>query len=318
MKLSIIMPTCRRLDTLRRALVLLREQIERIGVQAEIRVTDDGSGDGTADFLEVFRRESGDLLVYSVHERNRGPAAARNTALHGATGDLLLITGDDILPDPGFIQGHLDWHERHPDERDAVLGRIAWPEEMAVTPFMRWMETGGRKYFFDFPALQPGGVVPPDYFYTANVSLKRSLLAKAGPFDEDFPYASQEDLELGVRLGQRGMCLHYVPELLARHWHTLTVGGLIRRTYLHGYSAVLYWRKVPDHAPRWKRSARETLAALCGSALAAAAWRGLVRLCAARAGGPLLWWPALATSYWIGFSDAREGRPARDPGSICA
>jgi glycosyltransferase involved in cell wall biosynthesis len=75
------------------------DDVARIGVQVEIVVVDDGSEDGTAEFVGERFGADPRVCVYS-HRRNRGGAAARNTAVEHASHDWLYCVDSDNLVDP--------------------------------------------------------------------------------------------------------------------------------------------------------------------------------------------------------------------------
>jgi glycosyltransferase involved in cell wall biosynthesis len=308
--LSVLIPAYGRADDLLRN---LDEYERQCGPTPDIEwvVVDDGSPDHTAACLRDFAGRTKCRFRFGVHAKNAGPATARNTALAWCRGAVVLITGDDIQPGDGFARRHLDWHRQYPRETDALLGPVTWPDALSPSPFMRWLETGGRAYFFNYAGCRADGTLPADHFYTSNVSVKRVLLEKVGPFDTDFPFASQEDLELGHRLGQAGMRLHFDASLIGYHWHRLTVAGTIRRVYLHGYSARLYWTKVPDPAGLVRRTCRTVLTGLASLGAAVDLWAALCRRCREDEYTPRLWFGTLFMSYWIGLSDAVRGRPVR-------
>jgi len=164
---------------------------------------------------------------------------------------------------------------------------------------MRWLETGGRDFFFFYP--DRAGPVVPDRFYTCNVSVKRALFRQAGGFDESFSYASHEDLEMGMRLArQGGMRLHYEPTLLACHEHPLTPASGLRRVTTMGMSAVHYWQCVADASSGWKTRLRPVLLWIGGSASFGLAHRILCRFARRESAGTWLWWLMLAGGFWLG------------------
>lgn len=68
----------------------------RLPVEREIVVVDDGSKDGTREWL---KDHAGDARVI-LHERNRGKGAAVRSGIEAATGDLLIIQDADLEYDP--------------------------------------------------------------------------------------------------------------------------------------------------------------------------------------------------------------------------
>lgn len=300
--LSVVMPTHNRCDVLARVLRSLEQQIAATDMSVEVVVCDDASSDGTREVLSKAWRFP---LRWMMLEKNSGPAVARNRALQLARGEVILFLGDDIEPAHGMLQFHLDWHRQHPEEAAALLGHTTWPAAMNITPFMRFLEHGGNAFFFDYGKLAHGHPLPGTKFYTCHVSLKRSLCLLAGGFDESFPFASHEDLELGLRLEQSGMQLWYDARANAYHWHHLTLEGTVRRVYKMGFSSVLFWRRVAKKRGGWKRPVQIGAANVMGSTIMR---RAILRLGRKKPCLPLQWWLLLHLTYWAGVHDGRLGK----------
>lgn len=305
--LSVFFPTYRRPDQLARMLEAYA-RARSSGPTFELVVVDDGSGDKTPAVLRDFADRNPGWFKPIYLDRNVGPAQARNAGLPNTTGDVILITGDDILPPPDLVARHLAWHEEHPEPENALLGRVVWPDELHATPFMRWLEGAGSMFYFDYAALTADRPAGGGHFYTCQVSLKRALLFQTSLFDPDFRYASHEDLELGYRLEKTGMQLWYQPDLVACHWHRLVFSDVVRRIYTMGYSAPTYWAKVPDRSGHIKRFIKNVLKFMAASALSR---RLLIRLVSQEGtrGGHAYWRCLLTLAYWVGLADAWRGRP---------
>ncbi|MCX5797863.1 MAG: glycosyltransferase family 2 protein [Elusimicrobia bacterium] len=254
--LSVLIATRDRKELLARCLSALAEQRVPAASGAfggcEVLVSDDGSSDGTAELIAGLRPGYPWPLRYHA-QPNRGPAAARNWGLGEATGRIILMLGDDIIPaSRDFLQEHLRWHdERFPEPETAVLGRTAWSTELEITPFMRWLEDSGIQ--FDYRGLRQGDMAGHKRFYTSNISVKKAFL-RDDRFDERFPYPVLEDLEFGYRLERRGLRIAFNPRARALHLHPVTLDGYCRRAELTGASAATYYRLHPELEDRsWLR-----------------------------------------------------------------
>lgn len=96
-KISIIIPIYNEINTLEKIL----EKIEKAslgGLQKEFILVDDGSNDGTREFLEKFDENSKYKIYF--HSKNMGKGAAIRTALSYATGDVIIIQDADLEYDP--------------------------------------------------------------------------------------------------------------------------------------------------------------------------------------------------------------------------
>ena len=310
-EISVLLPTYKRVDALQRTLQGLQKQDVDNDLY-EIVVIDDGSRDGTEDFLKNFVARAENRIYAATLSENGGPARARNVGLAKCRARVILIIGDDIEPETTLLAKHLSFHRANPDECYSLLGRVSFPEGLHPSGFMRWLEHGGSKYYFDYHELTPGEEAGTLFFYTCNVSVKASLLEKTGWFDESFRYASHEDLELGHRLAEKGMKLIYDDTARGFHWHKLSVRGISRRVYLMGYSANYYWQKVGDSGSWAKRALRASLVWLSTTPPLITVWQRLKKKQYEDGREyPWHWHVLLALGFLIGLSDARNKRSPR-------
>jgi glycosyltransferase involved in cell wall biosynthesis len=110
MKLSVIMPVYNEMVTI--AEILRRVRAVQLTVpvgyglddgttvefEREIVIVDDGSTDGTREYLRMLEGEPDAVIVF--HERNQGKGAAVCTALQHASGDVMVIQDADLEYDP--------------------------------------------------------------------------------------------------------------------------------------------------------------------------------------------------------------------------
>lgn len=260
MQLSIIIPTYNRADILEECLQRLENQ-EFMKNEFEVIVVDDGSTDDTKKVVEKAQKKYSIEINY-LYQKNQGQGIARNYALRYAKGKIIAFIGDDILVLPDFVKQHLTFHRKHKNENEAVLGFIGWDPRLEVTPFMEWLTNGSSVFGkfgghqFAFEKLQGKKKANYNFFYTSNISLKRTLLKKH-PFDSRFSSYGWEDIELGYRLTKKeNMILYYNPMAVAYHMHPMDESGLEKRMYQIGKSAHLFHKKYPELnkvPPKWKQ-----------------------------------------------------------------
>jgi GT2 family glycosyltransferase len=242
--LSVLIPSYNRREMLRRSLEAFDAQVLTSGERFEVLVVDDASTDGTAALLSSFRPRRFQL-TWRVASRNAGQGQARNLGAALVGGELVLFTGDDILPDRHFVAEHLAAHRERPGDRLAILGRTAWPADIPVTTVMRHIDGVGAQQF-GYHYLRDGSLVDYRHFYTSNISLPAWMLREQQHlFDPDFTSYGYEDVELGYRLVQRGMQIRYAARALGFHYHPYTVYGFSERQYRAGLMACVLARKQP-------------------------------------------------------------------------
>lgn len=240
--ISVIIPTYNRRDILERTLKALEEQT--LGKKYfEVVVVNDGSTDDTDDFLERYKNR-GSLHFTYIKKENEGQGIARNTALAHTDGNVVLFLGDDIIPDPDFLEQHWKVHQKYFTENFVCLGFTTWHKEQNITACMLFLEKVGMQ--FKYTALEKSKIIDYDlhlraashkYFYTSNISMKRSLFERQH-FDPRYKKYGWEDIELGFRLekDERAVIL-YNPEAKAYHVHETDVPDMARRMEQVGKSA---------------------------------------------------------------------------------
>ena len=246
MSLCVIIPTCNRVRELRRTLAGLAEQRVK---PARVIVIDDGSPDAVLREMEAFCRTLALPVSLLNNAPKKGPAAARNAGISQAREASVLFINDDTRPaSPTFIEQHLRFAERHPDSM--ALGKLAWaPETPNPMLFGRWMKRATFDVGYD--GLQSGDVLPFSKFCTANVLVPRDFLREC-LFDEGFPFAAYEDIELGYRLARQGRQLRYHPDASVYHDHEYTPEMVIRRQQAAGASLAYLLRIHPELASMYR------------------------------------------------------------------
>ncbi|MCC6449651.1 MAG: glycosyltransferase [Candidatus Aureabacteria bacterium] len=81
---------------------------------------------------------------------------------------------------------------------------------------------------------------------TANAMFRRSVFDKVGLFDERFPSAGGEDLDLGWRVHRAGYRMKYSPSARVVHRHKSSIRQLFRQHYRYGYGWTVIVRKHKD------------------------------------------------------------------------
>ena len=226
-KLSIVIPTFNRA-------AMLADTIDRIQSQTvsrenyEVIVVDNASTDDTRVILEAKCRKY--LNLRSLFQAKPGAAATRNAGLRQAGGEIVLFIDNDIDADPDLIERHLEYHLQTP--QSAVIGNVITPWHDSVDPFLRYLRHRGIYN----PYTVASGPIDFSYYHTGNVSTPRSLLLRAGGFNEDFFLYGMEDIELGYRLHKLGAHMIHGERARATHQYFPTYEEFIDRCEQAGYS----------------------------------------------------------------------------------
>lgn len=238
---SVVVPTFNRLADLKRVLRALCDQAASLPSPCQIVIVDDGSTDGTGDWLDSHASELGVLVL---HQDNAGPARARNRGVEESEGDVVLFLGDDTVPQPGWLHEHLEVHRVGATQKTiAVLGYTAFPAD-ETSPFLRWINEYGAQ--FGYALIDDPTDVPFNFFYTSNISLPRRSFEDLGGFREDFPAAAWEDIEFAYRAMASGLSLRYNPRARVVHHHRIRVATFCERQQKSGRSAAIFAGLHPE------------------------------------------------------------------------
>ncbi|MGA0332421.1 MAG: glycosyltransferase [Kiritimatiellia bacterium] len=244
--LTVIIPTKDREDILSKTLDAYQAQTLEASAFEILIVNDHGDLPALKELLDRYPGLNTRLID---NQGPGGPAAARNLAIRNCTAEIVLITGDDIVPVKNFLRQHMEGHRRHPEPESAFVGFTDWHEDLPQTPFMNHITgKGGQQFKYD--DMRDDKVVPFDRLYTSNCSLKRRfLLEEEVLFSTRYRYAAYEDVELGYRLHLKGMKLRFLSKALGYHLHEMTPGSFLERQRKVGRMLTLLTLQRPSYVP---------------------------------------------------------------------
>jgi glycosyltransferase involved in cell wall biosynthesis len=230
MRLTIQLCTYKRPHLLERVLEACFEQT--IAPDSyEVVLVNDGSPDDTPAVIERLRPLARCAFTV-VHQANAGLAKARNAGLARSRGERIAFIDDDVLPTPVFVEEHLRSDTREGDVivRGAVINTASFDR----LPPPVWS-------LANYSA---------NYFWTSNVSVRRSRLDRAGgTFDDSFAEYGWEDIELGMRLRELGTRAVLNKHAVAFHFKPppqgVNVAGVLRQVRAQARTAVQLERKHP-------------------------------------------------------------------------
>ncbi len=212
----------------------LREALESVQAQTfsdyEIVVVDDGSPDRE----EVDRLDLGeDPRIRYFRQENQGPAAARNTALRAARGQLVAFLDSDDTWEPTYLQEQVDGLTR-----DQGLDMIYCNALMMGQP-----EADRRTLMESSPPRESAtctGLLREEYtVFLSGVVARRDLILDAGLFDEQFVHG--EDFDLWTRMLKGGARMGFQPRVLLNR--RLHADSLSSDSLTHSEKALLVVEK---------------------------------------------------------------------------
>jgi GT2 family glycosyltransferase len=252
MKLSIIIATRNRAHAIGRCLDSAAASLHHAELRddAEIVVVDNGSSDDTSSVLGKWANGNW-VPSQMIFEPRVGKAAALNMALRSARGELLAFTDDDCRLHPEFVN---DLLRHNAGDTGLVLrgGRTELGDPTDL-PFTINTNPTARRWSLAENSARHANLA--DAIAGCNMAMRRALVERLGPFDEDFgpgaPVGSGEDTDYLFRAYLDGAIIEYVPDMTVFHHHgrkTPAEGRELFRRYMIGSGALnaKYIRKHPN------------------------------------------------------------------------
>ena len=212
---SVVIVTWNGLRHLRRCLPALHGQT---GVTFETIVVDNGSTDGTAEWIGSEYPQ----IVLKRLDSNHGFATANNIGFGMARADLIATLNNDAVPDPDWLQTLVDAARRYP-EAGSFGSRIVLARDPNIID-SAGVVTDVLGIAWDRHNGEPVGVDAAGEVFGACAGAalyRKELLDEIGGFDPAF-FAYLEDVDLAWRARWRGWTARYVPEARVVHVHSAT------------------------------------------------------------------------------------------------
>ncbi len=230
----------------------------------EVVVVDDGSADGTLDWLAQQRFP---FQLHAIRQVNTGPSGARNAGIAAASGDIIIFLDDDLVPTPDLVREHLQSHAA--EERVVVLGpAVSLPYYRQ--PWIAWQQATFERAY---RAMALGRIKPTfRHCWSGNCSAPRRDIVAVGGFDTRLP--CNEDVELGQRLMECGLRFRFNPAAKGYHHSARSFEAWARTHSIYGRL----------DAEIFSRSGEAAMYRLLADGWRARHWltRGLVRWAAAQ------------------------------------
>ena len=227
---------------------------EMDGLDGEIVVVDNASGDGSYEHLLAASEEKGWAEAGRIHVRsagqNGGFGSGNNYAIRdglssGEKPDYVYLLNPDAVPEPGAIRALVDFFESHPragavgslildPDGEPAYGAFRFPN--MVREFEDAARTAVLSKIFDRGrdaspiALQ---TVEVDWVSGSSVMFRQSMLDEVGLFDETF-FLYFEETDLCLRCKRAGWEIWSLPDSRVVH-----IGGVA--------TGIDRWDRVPAY-----------------------------------------------------------------------
>jgi GT2 family glycosyltransferase len=200
----------------------------------EILAVDNGSTDGTRQWLEEEASRRGENFQPIAFSENRGFAPAVNAAAAAARGEYLCLLNNDTIVTRGWLSALVRHLERDPglgmvgastnETANAAKVEVGYRDPEDLEPWARAFTRAGA-----------GRAEAIDMLTMFCVLMRREVFKAVGPLDERYAVGMFEDDDYSRRLRDRGLRLAVARDSFVHHWGRGTFGRLPDSEYRRIY-----------------------------------------------------------------------------------
>lgn len=202
----------------------------------ELIIVDNGSTDGTVEFLKTFEKENKNVKVI-YNSDNKGFACGCNQGIRIASGDYIALLNNDILLSKNWIAPLLQVFKKEVNA-GLVSSNAVQKFECRETAFLEYIKCLKAKQKSDYKK-----VIKPDF---SCVLCKKSDIIKVGLFDEKFYPAYFEDDDLCWRFIFAGYTNYISNESYIYHKGSLTGNSLNNLNDIFEKNKQYFFQKYQD------------------------------------------------------------------------
>jgi glycosyltransferase involved in cell wall biosynthesis len=229
-KLSVIVPCYNRLDELEELFPSL-EKLTLSRDKFEIIVVDDGSSDGTEDYVVSYKSVSGISFAFYKQE-NQGPGAARNLGLENSTGDFYIFVDSDVIVPVHWLEEVFNKINEEnldafggPDKAHESFSPVLKAIDYAMTSFITTGGLRGKK----------GKKLAKFFPRSFNMGLSKNTYDKIGGFGS---LRHGQDIEYSNRIIKSGAKVEFLENAYVYHKRRTSLKKFFKQAFNWGVARI--------------------------------------------------------------------------------
>lgn len=237
--LSVIILNYNTKDLLEKCLVSLARVKDEVNF--EVIVSDNGSRDGSLEYLKKLQNSKYPKLRVISNKKNLGFAKGNNKARNIAKGEYVLFLNSDTQILNGTLAKSISYIDSHPGV-GALTCKIVLPNgdldkdtrRSFPTPWISFTHFSGldrlfpeSKFFarYWYGYINPNVIQEIDVLQGAFFLARKNVLDEVGWFDEDY-FLDGEDIDICWKIREKGWKIIYFPKVSVLHLKKATKDNL--------------------------------------------------------------------------------------------
>lgn len=215
----------------------------------EIVVVDDGSTDGTLEFMGGLIKTKPNLnYVRQVHG---GISKGRNSGIKNSKAGIIAFVADDYILPKTYVKTILDFFKENPEAQCISFKMGISKNSNFITRCVHnyytvsiknvlasahaWKKTRLDKFLYYFKRIKYDEKLKAYYNISASraAAFKKDVFEKVGLFNESLP--SGEDSDMGIRMTKNNIGIYHYPLLIIEHTSSENLFGVIKKWFKYGW-----------------------------------------------------------------------------------
>lgn len=226
---SVVIPAYNASRTIEKCLDAISKQ--SYPSEYEIIVVDDGSKDNTKELIKRFGK------VKYIYKENSGPAAARNVGWKAASGDVIVFTDSDCVPEENWLEEIVK-----PLDIDKKVVAVGGKYERTLNDDKKLAKLIGEEINLRYNKIG----TYTDAHGSYSLAVYKKVLEKVGGFNEYYRIATAEDWDLCYKITEKGYKIAFCREAKVGHYHPENLYKYLRTQFKHGFYRMKLYKDHPQ------------------------------------------------------------------------